>query len=144
MWNPVSSEREQAIMTETPFSPSKEIAFASCIMASLRGRGGAGGRPGKDDGALLAAGHAERICAFLSAGGMPGERRHLHEMQIKRFPEKHFTGLREFEKGRREGMNWIGELYDLYDKNERFAGKMEPGQPVLLPLYHTQWRRSLP
>ena len=34
-------------------------------------------------------------------------------------------------------MNWIGELYDLYDKNERFAGKMEPGQPVLLPLYHT-------
>ena len=34
-------------------------------------------------------------------------------------------------------MNWIGALYDLYDKNERFAGKMEPGQPVLLPLYHT-------
>ena len=34
-------------------------------------------------------------------------------------------------------MNWIGELYDLYDKNEKFAGKMEPGQPVLLPLYHT-------
>ena len=34
-------------------------------------------------------------------------------------------------------MNWIGELYDLYDKNERFAGKMGPGQPVLLPLYHT-------
>lgn len=34
-------------------------------------------------------------------------------------------------------MNWIGELYDLYDKNERFAGKMEPGQAMLLPLYHT-------
>ncbi len=34
-------------------------------------------------------------------------------------------------------MNWIRELCDLYDKNESLAGIMEPGQPVLLPLYHT-------
>ena len=26
------------------------------------------------------------------------EKRHLHEMEIKRFPEKHFSGLCEFEK----------------------------------------------
>lgn len=34
-------------------------------------------------------------------------------------------------------MNWIRELYDLYEKNKDLAGVMEPGKPVLLPPYHT-------
>lgn len=34
-------------------------------------------------------------------------------------------------------MNWVRELYDLYEKNEKIAGLMEPEQPVLLPPYHT-------
>ena len=34
-------------------------------------------------------------------------------------------------------MNWVSELYDLYEKNEMIAGQMIPNQPFLLPLYHT-------
>lgn len=34
-------------------------------------------------------------------------------------------------------MNWIGELCDLYEKNENLAGILKENEPVLLPLYHT-------
>ena len=34
-------------------------------------------------------------------------------------------------------MNWIAELYDLYEKNKSQAGRQMEEGTILLPLYHT-------